>query len=139
LYIQPLCSGEWHKISDNTASVSVDGGEVALGVDYTFGRKHPILTDGKPSEINVTCRVLYTEANDEATELVRAVYERDCSERGLCVRWIPRGATAGNKQYTTVSGIVLKPVYPGGEAGEAALTGTEFSVTCTHVLTEDVV
>lgn len=138
VYVQPDCTGIWNDISEEGAAVSVDGGEVGIGEEFFFGLDYPVLAGGKPGRVNVTVRAQYTEDATEVTEVVRAIYEGGC-DRDICVRWVPLGETVGNKQYTTVSGILTTPVWPGGEASSADITMIEFTVTCPTIDVDDVV
>jgi len=138
LFLQPGCTGDWEDITGDGASVAVDGGETSVGEIFTFGKNYPIVLDGKPGRINVTARVAYTEAADEATELLRAAYETNC-DRSMCIRWVPRGSTGGNKMFTTVSGILISAPYPGGEANSPDPTTIEFTITCPRIEVADVV
>lgn len=138
VFLQPLCSGSWTEISQLGASVAVDGGEFDIGEVKVFGADYPVVAVGKPGRINVTVRALYTEVVSEAYELVKTAYETFC-DHALCLRWIPLGSTVGNKVFTTVSGILTNPVYPGGEAATPDPTTIEFTVTCQRIDESNVV
>lgn len=137
VYFQVACSGAWNPITGRSA-VAVAGGAVAIGEAYIFDSPHPVLVDGKHGPHTVTARILYTETAGETTELVQAVYEADC-DRAACLRWIPLGTTAGNKRYTTVSGILISPVYPQGDAGVPDPTMVEIVITCSDITVDRVV
>lgn len=135
--IQPDCAGAWTDVSGNGAAVSWDGGEVKYGVQHTFDGDVPKLASGKPGEVTITFRACYSEAAGEVTELVRTIYEAGC-DRDLCFRWTPLGATVGNKQYTTVSGFLITPTWPQGDAENADTTMIEFKVVAATVTVADV-
>lgn len=132
VYLQASCSGVWTDISGKAASVSVDGGEFDVGEIKVFGEDYPQVDVGKPSRITVTVKALYTENASEPYEIIKTAYETFC-DHGICVRWIPLGDTAGNKQFTTVSGVLLSPVYPAGDASTPDPTTIEFAVTCPKI------
>lgn len=136
--VQPSCTGVWTDISGEGAAVAWDGGGVMYGKAHAFGEDAPMLAPGKTDEVTVTIRAHYTEGADEFTELFRAAYENEC-DHGMCVRWTPLGATVGNKQYTTISGFVIKPVWPAGAAGSADITMSEGVVVCADIAVDDAV
>lgn len=138
LYIDPGCIDSWTNISGRGAAVNWDGGEVASAEQHVFDDDYPKVDTGKPGMVTVTCKAMYSEGAAEATELLRGVYEGGCP-RDLCVRWIPLGDTAPNKRYTTLSGILITPVWPQGDAGAADITLIEFKVVCPTVFVDDVV
>jgi len=137
LYIDPGCIDSFTDISGRGASVAWDGGEVASAEQHVFSDDYPKVESGKPGMVTVTCKVMYSEGAGEATELLRAVYEAGC-DRSVCVRWIPLGTTSPNKRYTTVSGILISPTWPQGEAGAADITLIEFKVVCPTINVDDV-
>lgn len=138
VFLQPSCSGAWVDISGKAASVAVDGGEFDIGEIKLFGEDHPQVDVGKHARLTLTFRAKYTEAALEPYALIQAAYDNYC-DHSMCVRYIPLGDTVGNKVYTTISGILVSPVYPAGDAATPDPTTIEFSITCPRIEISNVV
>ena len=132
VYMQPNCGGSWIDISGKSASVNVEGGDREMAETNLFGTDHPVVTTGKHSAYQVTCRVLYTEVADEPYDRLRGIMASGC-DAGLCLRYVPLGDTSGNWQYTTVSGKLMNAPLPGGDVDTVESTMIEFKVVCSDI------
>ncbi|MBU0599051.1 hypothetical protein KKF61_08780 [Patescibacteria group bacterium] len=106
-------NSNWTDISGFASTVSVDGGERATGVKYTFDGDTAILRSSKRGPLTVTVNIAYTEGASDPTEVIRAIYEAGSD---FYVRWSPKGGQSTEFLYTTAAGVVKSPLYPGGEA-----------------------
>lgn len=106
-------NSDWTDYSGFASSVTVDGGERATGVKYTFDGDTAILRSAKRGPLIVTVNIAYTEGAAGPTEVIRAIYEAG-SEYYL--RFSPKGGDQAEFLYTTAAGVVKNPLYPGGEA-----------------------
>ena len=106
-------NSNWTDISGFASSVTVDGGERATGVKYTFDGDTAILRSAKRGPLTVTMNIAYTEGASDPTEVIRAIYEAGSD---YYLRWSPKGGDSSEFLYTTDAGIIKQPLYPGGEA-----------------------
>jgi len=120
----------WTDISGFANSIEVDGGERMSDEVHTFDGFTPIITLGKGSMYEITCKVVYTEGVSDPAEVIRAAYEGGTS---FYIRWSPKGGTTGNFMFTTGAGYILSPTYPSGDAGSAEAIGIEFKVTVPNI------
>jgi len=112
----------WTDFSGFASSVSVDGGERATGIVYTFDGDTAILRSAKRGPLTVTVNIAYTEGAAGPTEVIRAIYEAGSD---YYLRWSPKGGDSSEFLYTTAAGVVKNPLYPGGEAesGDPVMVG----------------
>jgi len=105
-------NSNWTDFSGFATSVAVDGGERATGVKYTFDGDTAILRSAKRGPLTVTVSVAYTEGAAGPTEVIRAIYEAGSD---YYLRWSPKGGDSAEFLYTTDTGVIKNPLYPGGE------------------------
>lgn len=120
----------WTEFSGFASQVSIGGGDRQSGSKFTFDGDTAIITRGKREPIEVTVSVVYTEGASDIFEIVRAAYENGTD---LYVRWLPKGNTTGNFQFSTSAGIAKSVPYPVGEAGSGDPAGIEFTVMVASV------
>lgn len=106
-------NSNWADISGFSSTVSLDGGERATGVKFTFDGDTAILRSGKRGTLTVTINLAYTEGGSDPVETVRAIYEAGSD---YYVRWSPKGGDSTEFLYTTDAGVVKQPLYPFGDA-----------------------
>ena len=106
-------NSDWTDISGFSSTVTLDGGERATGIKFTFDGDTAILRAGKRGTLTVTINLAYTEGASDPVEVVRAIYEAGSD---FYVRWSPKGGDEAEFLYTSDAGIVKNPLYPGGDA-----------------------
>ena len=116
----------WTDVSGFGASIAVSGGSRATGEKNTFEGDTPIVTAGKRSSIDLTCRFVYTEEASDPFEVLRAQYET--SGGLLYVQYTPK--EPGGFWYKTGAGIIQDLEYPQGEADSGDPVLSEFTVKC---------
>lgn len=109
-------NSNWADISGFSSTVSIDGGERATGVKFTFDGDTAILRSGKRGILTVTINLAYTEGGSDPVETVRAIYEAGSD---YYLRWSPKGGDSSEFLYTTDAGVVKRPLYPFGDAESA--------------------
>lgn len=120
----------WTDISGYANEITPDGGERETDEMYTFDGDTAIITKGKRAPIELKCKFVYTEGVSDPQEVVRAAYE---GATDLYLRWSPKGGDTGEFMYTTPAGTVKTAPYPGGEAGSAETTMTEFTLLVPYI------
>lgn len=115
----------WTNVSGDASSVEPDGGVRKTGGFFTFDGDTEGLTRGKRERLTIVVNILYNETVSSGWRLAETAYENNTA---LYVRWSPKGATQGNRRFTTSAGIVVDPPYPGGEAESADPIMTEVKV-----------
>jgi len=131
-------------ISGTANSVTVSGGDRKSGEAYTADGDTALIVSGKREPLEVTVKVLYTEAasTPNAFEDLRTVY---LSGAGACVRWSPTAYTAvGSNRYTTAStagtaavGVITKFNFPSLDFASGDPIMVEFTVRCSAILSEE--
>lgn len=114
----------WTDISGFATSVDLDGGDRQTSEAYTFDGDTAIITKGKREPIEVTVSIVYSEGVSDPQASVVSAYEAGTD---LYVRWTPKGATTGNKNYTGKGTVTTNP-YPKGEADGGDTLLTEFTL-----------
>ncbi len=103
----------WTDISGFASTITVDGGERATGVKYTFDGDTAILRSAKRGPLTITTNIAYTEGASDPTEVIRAIYEAGSD---FYERWSPKGGDSTEFLYTSDAGVVKSPLYPSGDA-----------------------
>jgi len=120
----------WTDISGFANSIEVEGGDRQSGEVHTFDGFTPILTLGKGSLYEITCKIVYTEGATDPTEVIRAAYEGGTE---FYIQWTPKGGAAGDFVYTSGAGYILSHTYPSADAGSPDAIGIEFVVTVPNI------
>lgn len=115
----------WTDISGHTSSIDVPAQARASGEAYTFDGDTALITGGKREPVEITVRIIYTEADTDAFEVVEAEFETDDGDP-LYLRWTPKGSGANTSQYATGACEIVSFQYPGGDASSADPIMTEF-------------
>lgn len=115
----------WTNISGDATSVEPDGGERQTGNFKTFDGDTSGLVRGKRDPLTAKISILYNEGVSSGWAMVQAAYENNTA---LYARWAPKGATTGNKRFTTSAGIVKTQPYAGGSADSADPILCEFDL-----------
>ena len=90
----------WTDVSGAATSVSVSGGDIPVGEQFTAdGEEAIVTTSNKNGPRDITVRCVYTEGASDAWKTVWDVYIG--ASKLLAVRWAPEGDTAGNNQFST--------------------------------------
>ena len=117
----------WTEMSGHGASISVSGGERAVGEQQTMDGDTPIIKAGKRSKIEVTCNYVYTEEAAQPFEVLRAIHE---TVGGLIyLQYAPKDSDGF--WFKSGAAILHKPGYPGGDAGSPDVLLSEFVISCT--------
>ena len=95
--------------AEGTAVEVGDASRVTSDV-YAFDSDTALVLAGKREPVDVTVRLLYTDADPFDTLLSEFV-----NANTLYIRWSPKGGTSGTKQYTA-SGPITTITFPQGEA-----------------------
>jgi len=130
--IQPGCTGSWYNAGGEMSTVSNTKVTRAVGSKAVFGDPRHVIAGGKQQPLTVTFSGVYSEVPTEAYFLIKDLWETpgvsDCNKQ-LCVRWIPKGGTAGDAQYEMTDNPQLVGFeYPPLDAGSADPIGFEFDV-----------
>lgn len=120
----------WTDVSGHGASVNVSGAERKAAEQNTMSGDTPIVKADKRGALDVTVRFVYTEEAADPFEILRAIHEDD----GVChVQYSPQDGF----WFDTGAGVLLKPGYPGGEAGSGNLVMSEFVVKAASLTKAD--
>lgn len=114
-------------ISGFANTLTVSGGERNFGEFFTADGDTPVLRAGKRASLNVAVVILYTEATTDPVEKLRGYYEAD-GGTPVYVDWSPKGGDNTEFRYETAAGILITPLYPGGDPETGDLVQVEFSV-----------
>lgn len=106
----------WTDISGYSNAIAWEGGERQTESVHTFDGDMPLIGGAKRDALSITAKVVYTEGGTDAAIAAQSAYE---NMTDFYLRWSPRGATSGQKLYTSSAGIVKNPVLPAGEASSA--------------------
>jgi hypothetical protein len=124
-------------MSGYAGTVSMEGGEHALGEFYTFDGSTGITTVGKIQPITITTRIIYDETGTAPYPVLLPYWVAGSS---VGIRWSPKGlisGTTGEWVYTTVFGNskIVTLGYPGGEASSADPIIMDMTVRCASITT----
>lgn len=117
----------WTDVSGFGASVATAGGERAVAEQATFDGDTPIVKAGDRNAVTLTVRYVYTEEAADPFEILRTQHETVGGP--IYVQYSPKGGF----WYKTGAGILVKPGYPGGEAGSGDTVMSEFVVKCAEL------
>jgi len=120
----------WTNISGDANNVEPDGGERKTGGFVTFDGDTEGVTRGKREKMTIKISALYNEGGSSGRGMAASAYENNTA---LYARWAPKGATSGNKRFTTSAGVVKTPPYVGGEAESADPILFEFDLEVASV------
>lgn len=112
----------WTDVSGHGASVSVSGGDRKVGSQDTFDSDTPIVMAGSREPVEVTVRYVYTEEAGDPFEVLRGQHETVGG--ALHVQYSPKDGF----WFKTGAAILVKPGYPGGEAGSGDVVMSELVV-----------
>jgi hypothetical protein len=116
----------WEDISGFANSISVDGGERAVGEFFTADGDTPIITSGKRGSLEIAIKAVYTEdAVDAPYIMAQEAYD---NHTNLRIRWSPKGGGVGTFRFTAAEGPVLKPVLPQGAADSSDAIPIELTI-----------
>lgn len=115
---------DWTDISGFANTLTVSGGERNFGEFFTADGDIPVLKAGKRASLNVAVVVLYTEATADPVEVLRGYYEA-AGGTSTYIKWLVQN---GGSTYTTGSGVLIPPTYPGGDPETGDPIEIEFSI-----------
>ncbi len=98
----------WTDISGTMNSFDPSGGERKAGAKHTFYGDVPVLRAGKPSEVTVKMKIMYTETAGEAATTIEALY---LANTAAYLRQRPKGTLATYWQFKGL-GYWLTPIFP---------------------------
>ncbi len=98
----------WTDISGSMNSFDPSGADRKAGAMHTFTGDVPIVRTGKPSEVTVKMKILYTETAGESVTLLQAWY---LANTPVYLRQRPKGDLATYWQFKGL-GYFLTPVFP---------------------------
>ena len=104
---------DWVDYSGFMSTVTIDGGERATGVKYTFDGDTAILRSAKRGLLTITVNFVYTEGASDLVEVARPIYE---ASSDFYIRYSPKGGASTEFLFTSDAGIIKQPIYPSGEA-----------------------
>ena len=130
--IQPGCTGSWYDVGGEMTSVQNTKETRETGSVPVFNSLRHVTGGGKKPPITVTFSGVYSEVITEAFLRIKTLWETagtsECVKQ-LCVRWIPKGGTAGDAMYEMTDEPELVGFeYPPINAGEAGPITFEFDV-----------
>jgi hypothetical protein len=130
--IQPGCTGSWYDVGGELTSITGTKVTRETGSTPVFNDQRHVIAGGKTPPITVTVSGVYSEVATEAFWLVKDLWETpgvsDCDKQ-LCIRWIPKGGTAGDAMYEMTDNPQLVGFqYPEMDAGAANPMTFEFDV-----------
>jgi len=130
--IQPGCTGAWYDVGGEMNTVSNTKVTRETGSVAVFNDQRHVTAGGKTPPITVTFGGVYSEVPTEAFWLIKTAWETagvsDCDKK-MCVRWIPKGGTAGDAQYEMTDNPQLVGfMYPALDAANAAPIAFEFDI-----------
>jgi hypothetical protein len=109
----------WTEKSGEAGTIEMDGFEAAQGTFYTG--EGPVVARGANGAGTITVTAGYSETAGSLFRVAEAAY---VNKTPLYFRWAPKGATTGNRRYTTSSGVVTNQPMPVGdpESGDVVTT-----------------
>lgn len=115
----------WTDISGESQSIEGTEQTRISGELYTFDGDTALPGGGKREPMEIVVNIVYTEADAEAYETVREIFEGTGCDATLYLRWSPRGGSAGHEQITTGAGNIISFTYPmmDASAGGPILVG----------------
>lgn len=130
--IQPGCTGSWYDIGGELTTVQNTKATRETGSVAVFNDQRHVIGGGKTPPITVTFSGVYSEVVTEGFTLLMDLWETpgvsDC-DKPLCVRWIPKGGTAGDYMFAMTDEPQLVGFeYPALDAGNAGPITFEFDV-----------
>jgi hypothetical protein len=122
------CSS-WTDVSGSSQSVTAEQTRIS-GETYTLDGDYAIIAGGKREPIEIAVAIVYTEIDGEAFEFVRSSFEQAGCGPDFCLRWSPRGGSAGDALYSTEEGVLVALNYPPMDAtsGDPILAGFTLKV-----------
>ena len=91
------------------------------GSSHVFCEHIPLVGLGKREPLEATVRIIYTEEESEAADLIDGFFT---NQTRVYLRWRPAGSAAGNWEWTT-RGYFTGPVVPAGDATSADILTVE--------------
>ena len=126
----------WTDISGEGSSVSGTEQTRKSGEAYTFTGDTALVAGGKREPMELTFTIVYTEDDDDAYELIREAFETatKCG-KNLCVKWSPRGGSAGHEEISTGLSILTGFTYPPMDAAAGGPIMAGFKVKTAYLTT----
>jgi len=123
----------WTDISGEAQSLGGTEQARMSGEAYTLDGDTALIAGGKREPMELVAAIVYTEVNVEAYDLVRAAFEATGCGGGFCLRWSPKGGSAGDDRITTGAGILVSFTYPpmDASAGGPIMAGFMVKVAST--------
>ena len=114
-------------ISGYAQSVTPSEQTRITGEAYTFSGDTAIFEAGPRQPVSVAVSIVYTEDDAGAFDRLEAIFDAvDCPAE-MCLRWMPRGDTAGYQEYT-ITGHLTGFQYPPMDAAAGGPIVCTFTV-----------
>lgn len=115
-------------ISGETQSMTPGAQTLMSGEAYTLDGDTPIVRGGKREPMESEFVIVYTEADAEAYEQARAIFEASDCGNVIYIRYSPQGGAANQEQLSSGQGTIISFTYPPVNAGEAGPILAGFTV-----------
>lgn len=123
----------WTAVNAEATAVEVGDASRMTSDVYAFDADTALVLSGKREPVDVTLRLLYTDADPFDTLLSEFV-----NANTLYIRWSPNGDNSGNKQYTA-SGPITTITFPQGEASSADPVAVSVTIRAAEITQTTVV
>lgn len=118
----------WTNISGETQSISGTEQSIMIGDAYTLEGETALTGAGKREPLDLVVTIIYTEADLEAYEIARKIFEASDCGNTICIRYSPRGGDAGEEQLTSIQGVLSSFTYPAIDASAGGVVMGSFTV-----------
>lgn len=108
----------WTDISGETQTVEQPEATRMVGEAFTLAGNGPIIKSGKIEAFDVVVRIMYSEADAEAYEQIRAIFEQTGCDNNMYMRYSPRGGSADHERLQC-NGPLTSFLYPNLDASAA--------------------
>lgn len=119
-------------------TVTISGGDIPTDEQHNADTAAPIIGLGKPDAFQVEVKYIYSEIALELHAVAMAAYtaaRTGAVGQDLYLQICPKGATAGNKAYTTTVGAVITAPFAFELAvGEATVMMGQFTLICANIV-----
>ena len=114
-------NANWTDISCSSNSFDPSGGEHMFGSTHVFCGHNPLIGLGKKEVVEATVRIVYTEEESEAADLIDGFVT---NQTPVWIRHRPKGAVAGAWEFVG-KGYFLTPINPSTDATSADILTKE--------------
>jgi len=112
----------WTDIGGSSSSVSPDGGARGTGSAHTFATALPLIGIGPKEPVTLTLRMVYTETDSEAVDLVDGYFDNGTL---IYLRYRPTGDVGSGGWQFHGHGYFTKPIAPAVDADSSDILSVE--------------